>query len=195
MTSSDGERHCAWCAAVAGPDDRQCPSCGAALAQREDLGGVVIAGVTGIDPALQGLDGPPMRIPGASPTQGMASGVAVAAAMGGPVALAALGGIAAVAAAEYLGAKRTDGLAPPDLDHLGQPSELALRALELAEQDGRGEPAPAAAVAVEPAPDPWRDLPLPPEVAATVEPAPDPWRDLPAAPATEDEGEHATDAP
>ncbi|HSL97319.1 MAG TPA: hypothetical protein VK831_01985, partial [Candidatus Deferrimicrobiaceae bacterium] len=51
-----------------------------------------------------------------SPSQGLASGMIVAAAAGGPVGLAALGGIAAVAAAEYAAASRGPDGRPVDLE-------------------------------------------------------------------------------
>jgi hypothetical protein len=185
-TDGAGGTRCAWCGTEAAPGAATCPSCGAALAQREDIGGVVIPGVTGVDPALQGLADRPVRIPGASPSQGMAGGMAVAAAMGGPVALAAIGGFAAVAAAEYIGARRPDGADGLDAAHVGELSEVARQALARLE---RGDvPAGAASPpddpmtaqqAPDPTPlgDPWRDLPRP-----TGDPSEDsdPWRDLPS---------------
>ncbi len=41
-----GWRRCAWCEATAPADATTCPACGAALAQRDDLGGLTIPGVT-----------------------------------------------------------------------------------------------------------------------------------------------------
>ena len=161
-------RSCPWCSAVAPDAATACPSCGAALAQRETIGDLVIPGVTALDPALADLEGRPMRLAGPSPSQGMASGVMVAALMGGPVGLAALGGMAAVGAAEYIGAGRTH-LGAPDLENVGRPSGAPLQALERLEHP---EEAPGAAEL-----DPWRDDPT--LVAAA--PAADPWRDLPAA--------------
>jgi hypothetical protein len=43
---------CPWCAQPAEPAAAHCSSCGAATAQHEDLGGLVIAGVTSVDPAM-----------------------------------------------------------------------------------------------------------------------------------------------
>ena len=200
---AEPERRCPWCSAVAEATATSCSACGAALAQRESIGDLVIPGVTGLDPALQGLEDRPMRIPGSSPTQGLASGVAVAAAMGGPVAIAALGGLGAVAAAEYLGARRTHGSAPEDLADVGRVSEVARQALERLEHEadaatgipaadadpGRDEPVPAPAHVDQ---DPWRDVPsapaaehdpwrdMPAESTGSAEPPPDPWRDEPA---------------
>lgn len=119
---------CPWCAAVGTPGSTRCHACGAALAQREAIGELVIPGLTAVDPALQDLDGRPLHLGGPSPSQGVASGLVVAAVAGGPIGLTILGGVAAVAAAEYLGAAtgRTGGGGPP----VGQASEAVLQALE-----------------------------------------------------------------
>lgn len=146
-------RTCPWCSAAAPESATSCSACGAALAQRESIGGLTIPGVTTVDPALQAIDGKPMRIPGASPTQGVASGVFVAAAVGGPVGLAVLGGLAAVGAAEYVGAGRGAPGRSGDLDEVGRPSDLVLRTMERLESEERGE-AP-----VNESSDPWRDMP------------------------------------
>ena len=146
-------RSCPWCSAAAPDSATTCPACGAALAQRESISGLVIPGVTTVDPALQSIDGKPMRIPGASPTQGMASGVVVAAAVGGPVGLAVLGGLAAMGAAEYMAAGRGGSGRSGDLADVGRPSHLVLRTIERLESEERGE-AP-----VEEPSDPWRDIP------------------------------------
>ena len=148
---------CAWCSAAAPIGATQCPACGAALAQRESIADLLIPGVTGLDPALLDADGRPVRIPGASPTQGMAGGVMVAAMAGGPVGLAALGGLAAVGAAEYLTAGRRDREGVPDLEDVGRPSGAALQALaRMSNGDaaaGEDEVTPGSDA------DPWRDEP------------------------------------
>jgi hypothetical protein len=148
-----GARSCPWCSVPADELATNCSACGAALAQRESIRGLVIPGVTTVDLALQAIDGQPTRILGPSPSQGMASGVMVAAVVGGPVGLAALGGMAAVAAAEYVGAKRGGAGHPENLADVGRPSEITIRALERLENEGQDEGAD------EPAGDPWRDLP------------------------------------
>ena len=43
---------CPWCAQPAEPGVANCSNCGAVMAQHEDLGGLVIAGVTAVDPAM-----------------------------------------------------------------------------------------------------------------------------------------------
>jgi RNA polymerase subunit RPABC4/transcription elongation factor Spt4 len=164
-------RTCSWCSAAAPESATQCPSCGAALAQRESIGELVIPGVTTVDPALQAIDGQPIHLRGPSPTQGMASGMMAAAVLPGPLAIAAIGGLAAVGAAEYLGAGRHAGERPP-IGDIGQPSEVTLRALERLEASETG----AAGMAAD---DPARDVPAAPPVDS---PADDPWRDLPPEP-------------
>lgn len=44
---------CPWCAEPTLPDASNCSNCGAVMAQREDLGGLAIPGVTVVDPAMQ----------------------------------------------------------------------------------------------------------------------------------------------
>jgi len=147
-------RMCPWCSATASDEATRCPDCGAALAQREDIGGLVIPGVTSVDPALQAIDGQPIHLRGPSPSQGMANGVMVAAVVGGPVELAIVGGIAASAAAEYLSAGRGGAGRAQDLADVGKPSPSTLLALERLEREAAGETEDASAAF-----DPWRDVP------------------------------------
>lgn len=119
---------CPWCDASAPAGATECPACGAALAQRTSIGDLVIPGVTNVDPALKAYAAQPLHIPKNSPSQSTAGAAVAAAAAGGPIGLAALGGLAAVAAAEYLGAKR-GGPAAPGPGELGRPSEAVLKAL------------------------------------------------------------------
>jgi hypothetical protein len=150
------DRTCPWCSEPAQLADTTCSACGAALAQREDLGGIVIPGVTGVDPALAAFDAQPTHLRGPSATQGLATGIIPAAAMGGPAGLAIIGGIAAVAAVEYMSGKgpgggRTD---PESVGTLGGVAQLALEkfaregeatpgyTVEL-DSDGNVEPKPA----------------------------------------------------
>jgi len=118
---------CPWCATPAAADADRCTSCGAALAQRETIGELLIPGVTSVDPALQDYDKRPLHITGPSPSQGMAPALIVGAMAGGPAGLAAIGGVAAVAAVEYLGTGRGAGSA--NLQDVGRPSEVVLQAL------------------------------------------------------------------
>ncbi|HEV2006306.1 MAG TPA: hypothetical protein VGQ85_06785 [Candidatus Limnocylindrales bacterium] len=135
-------RTCAWCSAPAAAEATHCPACGAALAQRESLGGVVIPGVTDVHPALVALDAQPIRMRGPSPTQGLASGAMMAAVVGGPAGLIAIGGIVAVAAVEYLGDRNPDGTGPLDLESVGKLSGTAQMVLERIEREGEPEAAP-----------------------------------------------------
>lgn len=150
---------CSWCATVAPEGATRCPSCGAALAQRESIGDLVIPGLTSVDPALQDYASRPLHLTGPSPSQGLASGAVVAAAAGGPLGLAILGGIGAVAAAEYLGANRGPGATP-----IGETSDAVRQAIERLE---RGEALPAAD-STTPRPEPGADS-APPQDARTRE--------------------------
>ena len=132
-------RDCPWCSTPAADEATTCGACGAALAQHESIGDLQIPGVTSVDPALQDFDKRPRRLRGPSPSQGLASGMIVAAAAGGPVGLAALGGIAAVAAAEYAAASRGPDGRTVDLEAVGRPSEAVLEALR---RDEAGLPPP-----------------------------------------------------
>lgn len=144
MTGAGDGRACPWCSAAAAPEDTVCSSCGATLAQRESIGDLVIPGVTDVDPGLRAAADRPLHIPGASPSQGIAGGTVIAAAIaGGPIGLAALGGLGALAATEYGAAgAASSGSSEGGIDpvqDLGRPSEAALRMLE--RLDGEGDPA------------------------------------------------------
>ena len=151
-------RTCAWCSAAAPIEATTCPSCGAALAQRESIGDLVIPGVTNVRADLLDADGRPLHIPGASNAQGLASGAMVAALAGGPIGLAAVTGMAAVSAAEYVAASRRPDGTIPALEDLGRPSEIAAHLAAQLDRDGTSGPAEAAEPSSAPA-DPWRDLP------------------------------------
>jgi hypothetical protein len=135
-----GPETCSWCATPAHEGETRCASCGAALAQRETIGDLVIPGLTAVDPALKDLDGRPLHLTGPSPSHGLASGVFVAAVAGGPLGLAIIGGVGAVAAAEYLGAGR-DKPGEKGHDNVGEASGAVVQAIERLE---RGENLPTA---------------------------------------------------
>jgi hypothetical protein len=147
-----GARTCPWCSEPAAASDTKCPACGAALAQREDLGGVVIPGVTGVDPGVLAYDAQPMHLKGPSPTQGLATGIIPAAAMGGPAGLAIIGGVVAVAAAEYLSARGPGGATtdPSTVGELGGVAQLALERLRREEGETAAERAADAAPEAKP---------------------------------------------
>ncbi|MEO8272435.1 MAG: hypothetical protein ABI620_00030 [Chloroflexota bacterium] len=128
---------CPWCAAPAAPDASRCTACGAALAQRESIGDLLIPGLTSVDPALVDFDKRPLHLHGPSPSQGVAPALIVGALAGGPIGLVAIGGVAAVAGAEFLGT-RTGGPGGMALEDIGKPSEVALQALRAIE-DAKGE--------------------------------------------------------
>lgn len=159
---------CPWCGAPVADGATNCRECGAAVAQRETIGGLKIAGLTSVDPALEDFDKRPLHLRGPSPSQGMAPALIIGAAAGGPIGLLAIGGVAAVAATELLGSSR-NGVDGPALEDVGKPSEVLLQALERA-GDGKdgdaGDPATAApaepdAAAVHGGLSIWRDLPTP----------------------------------
>jgi hypothetical protein len=162
-------RTCQWCGTAATSDATVCASCGAALAQRESIGDVAISGLTAVDAALQDYDKRPLHLRGPSPSQGLAPALIIGAVSGGPIGLAAIGGVAAVAAAEYLGARRPGDGAP--LEDVGRPSEVVLQALDHLDANAAGaspptpgaEPATAEAEPAADTPDDgrsiWRDLP------------------------------------
>jgi len=151
-------RTCAWCSHAAPMDATTCPSCGAALAQRETIGDLVIPGVTDVRADLLDAAGRALHLPGASNAQGMASGAMIGAMIGGPVGLAAIGGTALVGAAEYLAASRRQDGDAPAFEDVGRPNEVAAKVAEQLDRGGdRGTDSPA---------EPWTD-------------ASDPWRDLP----------------
>lgn len=52
MTDQAQLRQCPWCSELVPPDALDCTACGAPLAGRESLGGVVVPGVTEVDPDL-----------------------------------------------------------------------------------------------------------------------------------------------
>src|SRR3972149_9025933 len=113
---------CPWCSAANAPDARQCAGCGAAIAQRDDRGGVVVPGVTGVDPNLLGT---PSSL--ASP---MLRGQGTLGALNAVSQVNATLGLAAAAA--YLGQDTIKGMLgghDADLDAVGKPSEAALQAL------------------------------------------------------------------
>jgi len=163
---------CPWCSATNAPGARQCVSCGAAIAQRDDLGGVVIPGVTGVDPNLLGtprsLASPIIRSQG---TMGAINAVSHVNATLGLAAAAAILGQDTI--------KGMLGANDADLGTVGVPSEAALLAVEKLARDqesreaaersaaasgegpvsASGEGAPSGDGPVAPLPDPWADLP------------------------------------
>lgn len=163
MEGSVGEpvpmgRTCAWCSHAAPMDATSCPSCGAALAQRETIGDLVIPGLTDIRPDLLDADGRPLHIPVQSNAQGIASGAMIGAMIGGPVGLAAIGGTAAVAAAEYLSASRKPGDAPA-FEDVGRPSDIVAEVARRLDRDGERPSPDAPDEPTHDEHDPWRDLP------------------------------------
>jgi len=175
----EAPRACAWCGTPApSVEATSCASCGAALAQRESIGEVAIPGLTAVDAALQDYDKRPLHLRGPSPSQGVAPAIIVGAMAGGPIGLAAIGGVAAIAAAEYMGARRG---ASGSVEDIGKPSEVALQALQHLGDGAGSAPDPAAA-------DVPGDTHAEPEErdAAADDGGRSIWRDLPAGAARDD---------
>jgi len=141
-----GGLRCAWCDAIAPADATKCPACGAALAQRESIGDLVIPGVTNVDPVLQAFDERPHTMRATSPSQSAATGLIAAAALGGPLGIAIIGGFAATAAVEYRSAAQRERGETPDPVNVGRLSgavQQAFDRLERGETLGEGETPPA----------------------------------------------------
>ena len=145
---------CPWCSATAPAGATSCPSCGAKIAQRDDLAGLTIPGVTGVDPNLLGspssLSNPALRTQGT--TNVLFATTQVNAMLG-------LAGAAAILGQDMV--KGALGMKDADLATVGVPSDAAIQAAERLDRAPSGggpaaepEPSPAA----EPEPDPWRDL-------------------------------------
>jgi hypothetical protein len=186
-------RRCPWCSVAAPAGATQCPACGASLAEREDLGGLAIPGVTTVDPELLAAsgDGVLRRINRVNARTNLVNTVVPHLALADPMLL----GAAAVAGAAAIGLSAVELGSPKDAEGLGRASDSALA---LAAQLDRGEEAeapvegPATDSGPVPPMDPWSDLP-PSSVAAQVAgtefdpsaPAGDPWAARPDPWATE----------
>src|SRR3970040_1532793 len=119
---------CPWCSAANAHEARQCASCGAAISQRDDLGGVLVRGVTGWAPSLLGtpssLASPVLRSQG---TLGALNAVSQV--------NATLGLAAAAASLGQDTIKGMLGANDADLEAVGKPSEAALLAVEKLERE------------------------------------------------------------
>jgi hypothetical protein len=175
-----GGRRCPWCSAPAGDEDIRCPACGAALAQREDVGGLLIPGVTTVDPALADIADRPIHLRASSPSQGVAPMLAAGALVGGPIGLAALAGAGGIVAAEWMGAKGGAHADAPAYEDVGRTSEVARDVVERLDREERALAAQvpgveaAAGTGEPPAPSPT------PPAPATADEAP--WPQPPSPP-------------
>jgi hypothetical protein len=159
-------RSCPWCSAAAPAEATNCPACGAALAERDSVGDLVIPGVTDVDPALAAAsgDGALQRLKRVNSRNTLLNTVGPALLMDNPVLMGA--GAAAGLAAIELDAVTMGG--PADASNLGQASDAALA--KAAELDSRVEAEGAEQAAAEGAE---------PEAAENPLPAPpDPWSDV-----------------
>ncbi|MGD0122743.1 MAG: hypothetical protein ABSC46_09315 [Candidatus Limnocylindrales bacterium] len=124
---------CPWCDAPATPAATYCASCGAVMAQREELGGLVIPGVTEVDPAVQSS-------PVTSVVAGQSglSSVNLVGAVGGTSAQMVVTGV--LLARDHLASGRPE----VRVEDLGTPSQAALdMARRLREADAAEAPAGA----------------------------------------------------
>jgi len=132
--AADPPATCPWCAAPAIPAATYCPSCGAVMAQREELGGLVIPGVTAVDPAVQSS---PVTSPLVAGQSGIAS-VNLVGAVGGPSAGLLVAGV--LLARDHLASGRPEVRA----QDVGNPSQAALdMARRLRDEDAAKIPAEA----------------------------------------------------
>lgn len=108
---------CPWCSAVGEAGANHCSNCGAVMAQRESLGGLVIPGVTDVDPGMR----QPSLTGSLLGTQARMNALgAVGSSAGRSAELAA--------AALYLAKGSIAGMLAPDADpdRVGRPSQAAL---------------------------------------------------------------------
>jgi hypothetical protein len=118
----DSGRAGPWCSAAVPPDATRSPVCGDALAQRESIDNLAIAGVTTLDPALEGYAAQLLHIPLPMPS--------IVDPVGGSISLTGMAKLAALAAPAGIGAN-----APFDPNAVGDPSEAALHAVERLDQE------------------------------------------------------------
>ncbi len=119
-------RECPWCSALVPPDATHCSTCGAALAQRESLGDLAVAGVTTVAPALEAYAAEPLPIPLPIPSS--------VDPIGGSPYLTGMAELAALAAPYG-----TRTAAPVDPSSVGESSDAALEATErLDREDASG---------------------------------------------------------
>lgn len=108
---------CPWCSTGAAPGATHCTGCGAVMAQRESLGGMIIPGVTDVDPG--------MRVPtvtgSAISAQARMSTISMAGRIGGTSAQVAV--VAGMLAKDSLSGMFQ---AAPNIEDVGKTSQAAL---------------------------------------------------------------------
>jgi RNA polymerase subunit RPABC4/transcription elongation factor Spt4 len=112
-----GQATCPWCSAVVPADIACCPRCGAVMAQRDSLGGLVIPGVTDVDASLT----EPSLAGSAIGTQARMNALGAIGQVGGTS--AQLIGAAALLARDSLSGMFRKSARPEDV---GRPSQAAL---------------------------------------------------------------------
>jgi hypothetical protein len=170
-STAEAPSTCPWCAHPAPAEGNFCIKCGAALTQHEDLGGLVVPGVTAVDPSMQ----PSSHTSSLLKAQSNASTLSLARVVGGPTAQIAV-------AASLLAKDAISGMGgSTDPEAVGKPSQAALAMAGRLRSGGATVPTPSdgpAGTADEPA-----DAASGEAAPAQTEPAPvhDPWFDLPSA--------------
>jgi len=151
---------CPWCGQPAPPDCATCPSCGAVMAQAEDLGGLAIPGVTVVDPAMQARGY-------ASTAIGSQSRMSTLSLLGGGPGgtVVQMAAATAMLAGDHVRGFGT-GVSP---DEVGRPSQAALDMVEKL-RGSAGESAPAEPVDIWAVPAP---APVPETEPASAEPSSD----------------------
>lgn len=143
---------CSWCAEPAPPGASNCPNCGAVMAQHEDLGGLVIPGVTAVDPAMQARSYTSLVV---GSQARMSTLSMIGSAPGGTV-------IQVAAAAAMLASDRARGFGgSANPDDIGKPSQAALEMAERLRQPTvpAAPPSPAEISSAQPdAPDAGNDV-------------------------------------
>jgi hypothetical protein len=146
---------CPWCSARPEPGATHCPGCGAALAQRDKLGEMVIPGVTDVDPEMR----PPSYTGSMIRSQATVSTLNMVGRFGGTSAQMAV-------AAGMMAKDSLSGVfqVPENAEDLGKPSQAAL---DMAARLSGGE-------AALPGPDrPGQDEPADPSFPAPTDGTPE----------------------
>lgn len=125
----DQPASCPWCGAPSVPAATHCASCGAVMAQREDLGGLLIPGVTAVDPGLQ-VSAAASTLTGA---QSRFVPVSLVGSVGGTSAQIAVA--AAILARDHFSSGRRE----VPIEQLGNPSQAALDMAERLRREGAQE--------------------------------------------------------
>jgi predicted aconitase with swiveling domain len=126
---------CPWCGAPATPAATYCACCGAVMAQREELGGLVVPGVTDVDPAVRSSSVASSLVAG----QARVSAANLAGAVGGTSAQMIVAG--AILARDHFASSRPE----VRVEDVGTPSRAALEMAQRLRDAAAAESGPAQA--------------------------------------------------